>query len=458
MFERARWASGYGIACGRDPMHLIGVDLDVKGGLDGVADLRALEAEHGFTVPVTATVATPSGGWHLWLATEPGTRVLNSVGRTRGHALGIDVRGTGGYLVGPGSLGAAGAYLFAPGTDPATVAPAPPELLAALTPAPAATAVPDPDRLRQQIHHQDAYTRAVLTREADKVRATTEGGRKNRLWASAAAVGRLVRMRRAGRAARPRRPGGRRTGERPEARRVRVRRPARVPGRRHHLPRCLTTGTARGPEQRFSGLPWPGPAHTPPALHGPARHPDHAPGGVLTVPTPRSDDPYDNVSPLFRDGWEQDMEPTAGPDAWDIPVPLGESRTLPAFPVDVLPPWVSDMVAAVAEETQTPADLAGCLALAALATAAAWAGDGPHPGPLARAGEHLHRRRPAARQPQERRVRPHDQAPAGRREAAQGRQRREAHRGGDHAQAAQGHCRESRRPRHAAPSRTSGRS
>ncbi|WP_190211581.1 YfjI family protein [Kitasatospora indigofera] len=64
------------------------------------------------------------------------------------------------------------------------------------------------------------------------------------------------------------------------------------------------------------------------------------------------------------------MEPAAGPDAWDIPVPLGESRALPAFPVDVLPPWVGDMVAAVAEETQTPADLAGCLALAALATAA----------------------------------------------------------------------------------------
>ncbi|WP_052708886.1 bifunctional DNA primase/polymerase [Streptomyces sp. NRRL S-495] len=195
MFERARWASGYGIACGRDPMHLIGVDLDVKGGLDGVADLRALEAEHGFTVPATATVATPSGGWHLWLATEPGTRVLNSVGKTRGHAPGIDVRGTGGYLVGPGSVGTAGAYLFAAGTDPATVAPAPAALLAALAPAPAPAAVPDPERLREQIHHQDAYTRAVLTREADKVRATTEGGRKNRLWASAAAVGRLVHAR-----------------------------------------------------------------------------------------------------------------------------------------------------------------------------------------------------------------------------------------------------------------------
>lgn len=195
MFQRAPWASGYGIACGRDPLHLIGIDLDVKDGLDGVADLRALETAHGFTVPATATVATPSGGWHLWLATEPGTRVLNSVGKTRGHALGIDVRGTGGYLVGPGSIGDAGPYLFAPGTDPGVIAPAPPGLLAALAPkAPPAT-VPDPAALRERIHHQDAYTRAVLTREADKVRATTEGGRKNRLWASAAAVGRLIHAR-----------------------------------------------------------------------------------------------------------------------------------------------------------------------------------------------------------------------------------------------------------------------
>ncbi|MFG3050175.1 bifunctional DNA primase/polymerase [Kitasatospora sp. NPDC048239] len=195
MFERARWASGYGIACGREPHHLIGIDLDVKDGLDGVADLRALAADHGFTVPATATVATPSGGWHLWLTTEPGTRLLNSVGKQRDHSHGLDVRGSGGYLVGPGSTGTHGAYYFAAGTDPNSIAPAPPELLAALAPKPAPTAVPDPNRLRERIHHQDAYTRAVLTREADKVRATAEGGRKNRLWASSAAVGRLIHTR-----------------------------------------------------------------------------------------------------------------------------------------------------------------------------------------------------------------------------------------------------------------------
>jgi replicative DNA helicase len=62
--------------------------------------------------------------------------------------------------------------------------------------------------------------------------------------------------------------------------------------------------------------------------------------------------------------------PTA-PAPWEgEPVPLSARRLLPPFPVDLLPGWIADMVAGVAEFTQTPPDLAGCLALACLATAA----------------------------------------------------------------------------------------
>lgn len=62
-------------------------------------------------------------------------------------------------------------------------------------------------------------------------------------------------------------------------------------------------------------------------------------------------------------------EEMTGP-VWDEPVPLKARPALPAFPVDALPGWLADMVHGVAEETQTPADLAGCLALAVIATAA----------------------------------------------------------------------------------------
>ncbi|MEU9132818.1 bifunctional DNA primase/polymerase [Kitasatospora sp. NPDC048540] len=186
MFGRASWATAYGIACGRAPHHLIGLDLDVKDGQDGIADLTALAEQHHFTMPATATVATPSGGLHHWLVAPPGARIVNSV---KAVAPGIDVRGVAGYLVGPGSLGERGRYLFAPGTNPDTIAPAPDGLLALLTPKPTPAVLPDPDRLRQGIRKQGAYAKAVIEREAAKVAATKQPGRGRQLFASSAALG-----------------------------------------------------------------------------------------------------------------------------------------------------------------------------------------------------------------------------------------------------------------------------
>lgn len=54
----------------------------------------------------------------------------------------------------------------------------------------------------------------------------------------------------------------------------------------------------------------------------------------------------------------------------EMPTPLSRAEVLPPFPVDALPAWVGDYVAAVATETQTPPDLPGCIGLAALSTAA----------------------------------------------------------------------------------------
>ncbi|MDI2029832.1 YfjI family protein [Saccharopolyspora sp. TS4A08] len=54
---------------------------------------------------------------------------------------------------------------------------------------------------------------------------------------------------------------------------------------------------------------------------------------------------------------------------WDQPVPLGSQRVLPPFPVDVLPDWLAAQVDAVAVATQTPPDLAGCVALSVVSTA-----------------------------------------------------------------------------------------
>jgi replicative DNA helicase len=66
---------------------------------------------------------------------------------------------------------------------------------------------------------------------------------------------------------------------------------------------------------------------------------------------------------------------------WAPPSPLGVAGEVPRFPVDTLPSWLGDYVAAVATATQTPPDLAGMLALAVLATITAGAVEvQPRPG------------------------------------------------------------------------------
>ncbi|MEU6365033.1 bifunctional DNA primase/polymerase [Streptomyces sp. NPDC046931] len=133
LFAAAPWATGYGIACGLRPHHLIGIDLDTKSGTDSSAALRELASRHLFTIPETVVILTPSGGRHLWLSGSPDVVVPNSASRL---APGIDVRGAGGYLVGPGSRTEHGAYGIAPGTAHLAPAPCPPALLRLLTPPP----------------------------------------------------------------------------------------------------------------------------------------------------------------------------------------------------------------------------------------------------------------------------------------------------------------------------------
>ncbi|MFE0347105.1 bifunctional DNA primase/polymerase [Streptomyces griseoluteus] len=169
LFAAAPWATGYGIACGLPPHHLIGVDLDTKPGTDSPAALRALAVRHRFTIPETVVVLTPSGGRHLWLAGPPDVAVPNSASRL---APGIDIRGAGGYLVGPGSRGTRGTYTPAPGTAHLRPAPCPPALLHLLLPPP-----PRPARA----HSADGGGAALL----HFVRTAHEGERNSRLfWAA----------------------------------------------------------------------------------------------------------------------------------------------------------------------------------------------------------------------------------------------------------------------------------
>jgi bifunctional DNA primase/polymerase-like protein/primase-like protein len=79
---------------------LVVIDVDGDQGADA---LHALERRHG-SLPTTASVRTPRGGAHYYLR-HPGPPVRTSAGAL---GAGVDVRGDGGYVVTPPSIGANG--------------------------------------------------------------------------------------------------------------------------------------------------------------------------------------------------------------------------------------------------------------------------------------------------------------------------------------------------------------
>lgn len=86
----------------------------VRTGLDNWELLARLTGgSDAVTAAKTLTVATPSGGRHLWFTAPRGTRWASSAGGDHGgRALGwqLDVRAEGGYIVAPGTVTQAGVY------------------------------------------------------------------------------------------------------------------------------------------------------------------------------------------------------------------------------------------------------------------------------------------------------------------------------------------------------------
>ena len=89
------WAQawGVGVATGQG---LVVVDIDVKKE-DGAGALAMLE-DLNDALPKEMTVRTPSGGYHFYLRCA--APVANSTSKI---APGIDIRGDGGFVVGPGT-------------------------------------------------------------------------------------------------------------------------------------------------------------------------------------------------------------------------------------------------------------------------------------------------------------------------------------------------------------------
>jgi bifunctional DNA primase/polymerase-like protein len=138
-------------------------------------------------MPVTACVATGSGGWHLYYR-HPGTPVLCSQGRL---GVGIDIRADGGYVVLPPSIHPATKrpYRWIGGRPMVEM---PPALLRVCQPVPALTVTaptgPTPVRRAGGISSPAALLRAHL----DAVAAAPKGRRRTTLYGAARGVARMV--------------------------------------------------------------------------------------------------------------------------------------------------------------------------------------------------------------------------------------------------------------------------
>jgi hypothetical protein len=101
-------ATGFVFDCGRSG--IVVPETDIKGGVDGADNLKAA----GITLDTPAVVVSQSGGLHHYYRSDPVTEVRNSASKL---AANVDVRGSGGVIVGPGSwVEGGGRYeLFAAG-------------------------------------------------------------------------------------------------------------------------------------------------------------------------------------------------------------------------------------------------------------------------------------------------------------------------------------------------------
>ncbi|MFJ5553132.1 bifunctional DNA primase/polymerase [Streptomyces sp. NPDC093225] len=191
---RAAWETrpfNVGLATG--PAGLVVIDLDAPKPSDppgthhGSDILHNLCTALGETLPATHTVATPSGGLHLYFTAPPGARIGSNQDILGRH---IDHRAWGGYVAAPGSRFAGRSYEI---TDDRPPAPLPDWMHRKLTAPPRIRAVPFPSRTSgPRPGRRAAYADAALRNEENNVATAAKGGRNKALVRAARALGRLV--------------------------------------------------------------------------------------------------------------------------------------------------------------------------------------------------------------------------------------------------------------------------
>jgi hypothetical protein len=190
----ASWFGPYNIGIATGPSGLLVVDLDTakgqaappewSGARHGGDVLRQLAQQRGRMASLrTYTVATPTGGRHLYFRRPEGLALGNSQGRLGWK---IDTRGVGGYVVAAGSTTTAGGYAVIRADRVAALPLWLPELLRPAPPP--AMPAEQPPRV-----HSSRYGQVAVDEQCAQIRQAAPGTRHSILLTAALKLGSLVK-------------------------------------------------------------------------------------------------------------------------------------------------------------------------------------------------------------------------------------------------------------------------
>jgi hypothetical protein len=179
-----KWAKQFphanvGVATGRIS-NLVVIDVD---GMQGLESLSQLTKDN--PLPKTLIVRTGNGYHHYFAYPHEDVDIRNSAGQLGKH---IDVRGNGGYVVGPGSLHPDTETIYEISEDIP---------LSSIDPSlfkkPAIVLVEYPlSKIRRRAYNPEGYINKVIASVCDEIATTSKGGRNTIICKESFVLGRYI--------------------------------------------------------------------------------------------------------------------------------------------------------------------------------------------------------------------------------------------------------------------------